>query len=203
MASPGAQGPSLVLDAKGRPRFSFSADDGTSVARHTASGWRQRRVWSDGSDSQLLLAAGDQTRLVGLRETLRPQAWFAAWSSGAWQRTRLTSHPTRQVAFAIEKADASRPRRHRHRGSALVHVQPLSNGAPIRRRRWGLRPPSGACRGDRSVSISSRRADPAPASSSWQRWWPCRGPASDSRGRPTRGRLARTRPRPHRTRSAP
>ena len=105
VASPGAQGPSLVLDAKGRPRFSFSADDGTSVARHTASGWRQRRVWSDGSDSQLLLAAGDQPRLVGLRETPRPQAWFAAWSSGAWQRTRLTSHPTRQVAFAIEKAD--------------------------------------------------------------------------------------------------
>jgi hypothetical protein len=106
VAMPGAQGPSLVLDAKGRPRFSFGADDGTHMARRTSSGWRVRLVWQGGHDSQMLLGRGGQPRIVGVRETAGTGVWFAAWSSGAWQRTRLTTHPADEPTLAVGKAPA-------------------------------------------------------------------------------------------------
>jgi hypothetical protein len=105
VALPGSTDPSLVLDAKGGPRIGFDADDGTYVARRTASGWRLRLVWRNGSDDELLLGRDGRSRVVGLRQTARSQVWYAKWSAGAWQRTRLTTHPARQVTFAVGKAD--------------------------------------------------------------------------------------------------
>jgi hypothetical protein len=101
VAMPGASDPSLALDAKGRPRFVFYGDGGTYEARRTASGWHTRLIWQGGHDSELRIGRGGHPRVVGVRETPTPRIWYAKWASGAWHRTRLTTHPTSQPTLAV------------------------------------------------------------------------------------------------------
>ncbi len=103
VARRGATGPSLVLDAKGHPRFTFDAADGTYQAKRAASGWQVSRVWRDGHDSQLRLGAGGHARIGGLRDAPTKGVWFAKWSSGAWHRVRLDARAAHEVTLAVAK----------------------------------------------------------------------------------------------------
>ncbi len=103
VAMRGATGPSLVLNVKGHPRFSFDAADGTHQAKRVASGWRVGRVWRAGHDSQLRLGAGGHARIDGLRDAPTKGVWFAKWSSGNWHRVRLDTRSSHEVAMAVAK----------------------------------------------------------------------------------------------------
>jgi hypothetical protein len=96
-------GPSLVLDAHGRPRFAVATDEGTYLVRETASGWRRSRVWGDGDDPVLRLGPDGRSRIVDVRSDHR--VWYGRATTAGMVRTRLTTHPARQAAFAVGPSD--------------------------------------------------------------------------------------------------
>jgi hypothetical protein len=100
--APSEAKPSLVLDPKGRPRLAHDADAGTYVARRTGSGWQPHRVWRQGRATQLLLGPDGRSRVVGLRGDPSALVWYAVATPSGWQRTRLSTHPTTDVALAVD-----------------------------------------------------------------------------------------------------
>ena len=105
VAEPGVQGPSLVIDGQGRPRFVIDTDAGTYLARPGVSGWHLRRVWRDGQDS--LSCSGP---------TAGPASSVSATTGGSMRgRPRRPQRagaarssrpiPTEDVAFAVSRSD--------------------------------------------------------------------------------------------------
>ncbi len=105
VAMRGATGPSLVLGAKGQPRFSFDAADGTYQAKRAASGWQVGRVWRDGHESQLRIGGGGHARIASLRDAPTKGVWFANWSNGKWHRERLDARSSHEIALAVAKGN--------------------------------------------------------------------------------------------------